>query len=118
MDTAGVVRAALFAWGDGGQPVAAFFAGAQLERTVALCIDPHICLRRSHDYPFEETEEEFEARLSSDALSWGDEEAVYDASVQMRNSLDGKPRCRDSEQLRAAWPPCPECGSRPTSETS
>jgi class 3 adenylate cyclase len=81
MDTAGVERAALFAWGDGGPPLAAFFAGAHPERTVALCIDPHIHLRRSHDYPFEETEEEFEARLSRYILSWGDEQSQFDASV-------------------------------------
>ncbi len=74
MDTAGVERAALFAWGDGGPPLAAFFAAAHPERTVALCIDPHIHLRRSHDYPFEDTEEEFEEKLSEDQREWGDEE--------------------------------------------
>ena len=47
MDKAGVERAALFAWGDGGPPLAAFFAAAHPERTVALCINPHIHLRRS-----------------------------------------------------------------------
>jgi pimeloyl-ACP methyl ester carboxylesterase len=47
MDKAGVERAALFAWGDGGPPLVAFFAAAHPERTVALCIDPHIHLRRS-----------------------------------------------------------------------
>lgn len=78
MDTAGVERAALFGWGDGGPPLAAFFAAAHPERTVALCIDPHIHLRRTHDYPFEVTEEEFEEWLSHLTTIWGDEVPIFD----------------------------------------
>jgi class 3 adenylate cyclase len=78
MDTAGIERAAIFGWGDGGPPLAAFFAAAHPERTVALCIDPHIHLRRAHDYPFEVTEEEFEEWLSHLTTIWGDEVPIYD----------------------------------------
>jgi class 3 adenylate cyclase len=78
MDTAGVERAALFAWGDGGPPLAAFFAASHPERTLALCIDPHIHLRRTHDYPFGQTEEEFEEWLSDTMAVWGDEVALFD----------------------------------------
>ena len=78
MDAAGVERAALFGWGDGGPPLAAFFAASHPERTVALCIDPHIHLRRTHDYPFGDTEEEFERWLAQPAAVWGDEVAMFE----------------------------------------
>jgi class 3 adenylate cyclase len=78
MDTAGVERAAVFGWGDGGPPLAAFFAATHPERTVALCIDPHIHLRRTHDYPFEVSEEEFEEWLSHLMTIWGDEVPLFD----------------------------------------
>ena len=71
MDAAEVDQAALFAWGDGGPPLAAFFAATHPERTVALCIDPHIQLKRTHDYPFESTEEDFEKWLAEDLEVWG-----------------------------------------------
>jgi class 3 adenylate cyclase len=74
MDAAGVERAALFGWGDGGPPLAAFFAATHPERTIALCIDPHIHTRRSHDYPFEFTDEEFEEWLAGETAVWGDED--------------------------------------------
>ncbi|MEO8425289.1 MAG: adenylate/guanylate cyclase domain-containing protein [Actinomycetota bacterium] len=78
MDAAEVERAALFGWGDGGPPLAAFFAATHPERTVALCIDPHIHLRRTNDYPFGETEEEFEESMSGAMAVWGDEVALFD----------------------------------------
>jgi class 3 adenylate cyclase len=56
MDAARVDRAALFAWGDGGPPLATFFAATNPDRTLALCIDPHIQLKRAFDYPFENIE--------------------------------------------------------------
>ena len=87
MDTAGVERAALFAWGDGGPPLAAFFAATHPERTLALCIDPHIHLRRTHDYPFGETEEEFEEWLSDTMAVWGDEVALFDDEPTDAESL-------------------------------
>jgi class 3 adenylate cyclase/pimeloyl-ACP methyl ester carboxylesterase len=77
MDTAGVERAALLGLGDGGPPLAAFFAATHPGRTVALCIDPHIHLRRTHDYPFGDTEEEFEQWLSRVMAVWGDEVAIF-----------------------------------------
>jgi pimeloyl-ACP methyl ester carboxylesterase len=58
MDAAGVERAALLGLGDGGPPLAAVFAATHPDRTVALCIDPHIHLRRSDDYPFGDTVED------------------------------------------------------------
>jgi class 3 adenylate cyclase/pimeloyl-ACP methyl ester carboxylesterase len=78
MDAAGVDRASLFAWGDGGPPLAAFFAATNPDRTMALCIDPHIQLKRTFDYPFENTEEEFEAWVEEAMASWGDEATVID----------------------------------------
>ena len=75
MDAASVDRAALLAWGDGGPPLAAFFAATKPDRTLALCIDPHIQLKRTHDYPFESTEEQFEAWVADAMASWGNESA-------------------------------------------
>ena len=77
MDTAGVERAALLGLGDGGPPLAAFFAATHPDRTLALCIDPHIHLRRTHDYPFGDTEEEFEQWLSGVVAVWGEEVAIF-----------------------------------------
>ena len=78
MDSAEVERAALFAWGDGGPPLAAFFAATHPDRTLALCIDPHIQLKRTHDYPFESTEDEFERWLAEDLEAWGTPEGAVD----------------------------------------
>ena len=50
MDAAEVDQAAL-CLGRRRPPLAAFFAATHPERTVALCIDPHIQLKRTHDYP-------------------------------------------------------------------
>jgi class 3 adenylate cyclase/pimeloyl-ACP methyl ester carboxylesterase len=75
MDAADVERAALFAWGDGGPALATFFAATYPDRTLALCIDPHIQLKRTHDYPFEQTEDEFDESLSETAAEWGDPDA-------------------------------------------
>ena len=78
MDTAGVERAALLGWGDGGPQLAAFFAASHPERTLALCIDPHIHLRRSDDFPYEFNEEESERWLSDFVPIWGDEVDYFD----------------------------------------
>jgi pimeloyl-ACP methyl ester carboxylesterase len=77
MDAAGVERAALLGLGDGGPPLAAVFAATHPERTIALCIDPYIHLRRTDDYPFGNTIEEFEEWLSSIMPVWGDEVAIF-----------------------------------------
>jgi class 3 adenylate cyclase/pimeloyl-ACP methyl ester carboxylesterase len=77
MDAAGVERSALLGWGDGGPPLAAFFAATHPERTVGLCMDPHIQLRRTHDYPFGDTEEEFEEWVSAALATWGDEVQLF-----------------------------------------
>jgi class 3 adenylate cyclase len=74
MDAADVERAALLGWDDGGPPLAAFFAATHPERTVALCIDPHIHARWTPDYPFGETEDEFEQRISEWMAVWGEQE--------------------------------------------
>jgi class 3 adenylate cyclase/pimeloyl-ACP methyl ester carboxylesterase len=82
MDAAGVDRAALLGLGDGGPPLAAFFAATHPDRTVALCVDPHIHLRKMHDYPFGDTEEEFDQWMATETSTWGDEEAgSHDESV-------------------------------------
>jgi len=73
MDTASVERAALFAWGWGGSPLAVFFAAAHPERTVALCIDPTIQMRWTPDFPFGMKEEEFERDLAELMTTWSDD---------------------------------------------
>ena len=78
LDAADVERAALFGWGDGGPALAAFFAATHPERTVALCVDPHIHLRKAHDYPFGDTEDEFERWLSDIVEVWGEEVAMFE----------------------------------------
>ena len=74
LDAAGVERAALFAWDDGGPPLAAFFAATHPDRTVALLIDPHIHGRRTPDYPFGETEDHFEGRIAEWMAVWGEQD--------------------------------------------
>jgi class 3 adenylate cyclase len=78
MDSAGVERAAMFGWGDGGPPLAAFFAATNPDRTLALCIDPHIQTRRTFDYPFESSEQEFATWMNEDMTNWGDEATAVD----------------------------------------
>ena len=117
MDAAEVDQAALFAWGDGGPPLAAFFAATHPERTVALCIDPHIQLKRTHDYPFESTEEDFEKWLAEDLEVWGTPaEVTEDPTSNGARSLAGQAPA--TERPREALRRYPGCGSRPTSATS
>jgi len=74
MDAAGAERAALFGWGTGGPPLAAFFAATHPERTLAICVDPHILERRSADYPWGWDEDELERGVKALVDTWGDEE--------------------------------------------
>jgi len=60
MDAAGVERAALFGWGTGGPPLAAFFAATHPERTLAVCMDGYMLERRDADYPWGWDEDEFD----------------------------------------------------------
>jgi class 3 adenylate cyclase/pimeloyl-ACP methyl ester carboxylesterase len=74
MDAAGVERAALFGWGTGGPPLAAFFAATHPERTLAVCIDGFMLERRDADYPWGWDEDEIERHVQGVAANWGDEE--------------------------------------------
>jgi len=74
MDAAGVERAALFGWGTGGPPLAAFFAATHPERTLAVCMDGYMLERRDADYPWGWDEDEFECLTQGVADNWGDEE--------------------------------------------
>jgi class 3 adenylate cyclase len=75
MDDAGVDRAALLAWGVGGQSLAAFFAAVHPERTVALCIDPNVQMKRTAEWPFGFTQDSFEKWLIAELAIWGDDVA-------------------------------------------
>lgn len=72
MDAAGVNRAALLAWGGEAPSLAAFFAASHPERTVALCIDPWVSLRRTPDWTYGGTQEEFDQELLSEMATWPD----------------------------------------------
>ena len=78
MDAAGVERAALYGWGNGGSAWAAVFASTYPERTSALLIDGDILLRRTEDYPWGMTEEELDALIATFVARWGDEEGIPD----------------------------------------
>ena len=72
MDTAGVTRAALFAWGGEAPALAAYFAAAHPERVAALCIDPWVQQQVTADWPIGATPEEFEAELAAELAAWPD----------------------------------------------
>jgi pimeloyl-ACP methyl ester carboxylesterase len=78
MDAARVERAAIFGWGTGGSPLAAFFAASHPDRTLALCMDPSIQERAAPDFPYENTD--FWAQqedLSDEWLaSWGNHATI------------------------------------------
>lgn len=74
MDAAGVERAALFGWGTGGPPLAAFFAAAHPERTLAVCMDGYMLERQDADYPWGWDEDEHEGLVQGLVGNWGDEE--------------------------------------------
>ena len=78
MDAAGVERAALYGWGNGGSAWAAVFASTYPERTSALLIDGDILLRRTEDYPWGMTEEELDALIAATVARWGEEESIPD----------------------------------------
>jgi class 3 adenylate cyclase/pimeloyl-ACP methyl ester carboxylesterase len=78
IDAAGVERAALYAWGLGGPPLALVFASTHPERTSALLVDSVLSERATEDYPWGLTEAEFEAETAALVASWGEEEGIPD----------------------------------------
>jgi class 3 adenylate cyclase len=83
MDAAGVERAALLSGGSGGPCLAAFFAASQPERVLALIVYGLFCCRRSPDYPYGWTPEDYEADTRNNTAHWGD--PSYAAEFARRN---------------------------------
>ena len=81
LDAAGVERAAIYGWGTGGPPLGAFFAATYPDRVLALCIDPGIQERRDADWPFGDSEEEFERDLAEMLAGWGTTATGYDNPI-------------------------------------
>ncbi|MDP9299692.1 MAG: adenylate/guanylate cyclase domain-containing protein [Actinomycetota bacterium] len=84
MDAAGVESAALFGWGTGGPPLAAFYAATHPDRTLALCIDPNIQERSSPDFPYGD---DFWEEPSAEWLaSWGSHATIAGFDAPPRDS--------------------------------
>jgi class 3 adenylate cyclase len=76
MDGAGVERAALLAWGGPGPELAAFFAATHPERTLCLLHHGTFHYRREPDYPWGDSEDEFEASVTALVRGWGSEDGA------------------------------------------
>jgi len=76
MDAAGVERAALLSWGGPGPELAAFFAATHPERTLCLTHNGTFHYRKEVDYPWGQSEEEFEKGLAAVLAAWGSEEGA------------------------------------------
>jgi class 3 adenylate cyclase len=72
LDAANVERAALLGWGTGGPALAAFFAAAHPDRTVAVCMDSWILDRKAPGYPWGLDEIEHDRTLATLVETWGD----------------------------------------------
>jgi class 3 adenylate cyclase/pimeloyl-ACP methyl ester carboxylesterase len=77
MDDAGVERAAVIGWGTGGPALAVLFAATYPDRTVALLIDGEVRGRRGDDFPWGQTDEEFEDSLAALTSVWGDDDHAH-----------------------------------------
>jgi class 3 adenylate cyclase/pimeloyl-ACP methyl ester carboxylesterase len=89
MDAAGVERAALLAGGSGGPCLAAFFAASRPERVLALIVYGLFCCRRSPDYPYGWTPEDYEADTRNNTAHWGD--PSYAAEFVRSNVFGDRP---------------------------
>jgi len=78
MDAAGVDKAALLGWGGPGPELAAFFAATHPERTLCLAHYGTFHYRREVDYPWGQSEEEFEAELAAQLVAWGSDESAHE----------------------------------------
>jgi class 3 adenylate cyclase/pimeloyl-ACP methyl ester carboxylesterase len=74
LDAAGVDRAAVFGWGTGGPPLAVLFAATYPDRAIALLIDGEVRDRRGDEFPWGQTDEEFEESLTHLVATWGDDD--------------------------------------------
>ncbi len=71
MDAAGVEKAALLGWGAPGPALAACFAATHPERTQCLALAGSLHGRKEPDYPWGETEDQFEDHLAEVLPGWG-----------------------------------------------
>jgi len=78
MDTAGVERAAIFAWGTGAPPLGVLFAATYPDRTLAVVVDGEVRLRSSPDYPCGFTEDELDESIAALTSTWGDEDGALE----------------------------------------
>ena len=71
MDAAGAEKAALLGWGNPGPQLAAFFAATHPDRTLCLTLHGALHERKEVDYPWGESEQDFERHLRSVLEGWG-----------------------------------------------
>ena len=95
MDGAGVERAALLAWGGPGPELAAFFAATHPERTLCLLHHGTFHYRKEPDYPWGESEDEFEASVTALVSGWGSEDGARELDpLWLRGQAPRCPRRR------------------------
>ncbi len=78
MDAADVEKAALFAWGEPGPELAAFFAATYPDRTTCLALNGLLHYRREPDFPWGFSVEQFETDLSRSLRAWGSADGALD----------------------------------------
>ena len=121
MDAAGVERAAIFGWGTGGPPWPCSSPRRIPDRTMALLIDGEVRDRRGDDFPWGQTDEEFEESLTALTSTWGDDDHAHEFARGLGNTIrattkrssSGAPSSRASPRRRLATMPSRGCGSRP-----
>jgi pimeloyl-ACP methyl ester carboxylesterase len=103
LDAAGVDRAALFSWSEGGPQLAAMFAATYPERTVALLVDPWLVESWAPDAPYhEENEEEILERDVARLMEiWGDEDHALEWVRDVYGDQPGMAPFEDARFL--AW---------------
>ena len=101
LDAAGVERAVVWASGSPGPALAAFFAAAHPERTVAMWLDGNVMEVGDDDYPWVESAEELEAWMDQVSPGWGSEGAsTLEFARQCWPEAMDDPALRDPAFLR------------------
>ncbi len=88
MDAAGVERAALFATGWISPAMAAFFAAAHPDRTEALWLDGPVHHAQEDDYPWGESEADWEKWVDTFCPTWGSDNNIV---LQAHDMLGDSP---------------------------
>jgi class 3 adenylate cyclase len=106
MDAAGVERAALFTTGWISPAMAAFFAATHPDRTEALWLDGPVHYAQEEDYPWGESEAEWEDWVNTFCPTWGtDKNIVLQAHDSLGDSAENEPLYNDPAFQRwlAKW---------------